>query len=625
MKKKKRFVSFILAIGCFIACSGFSSQSYAANFTITVDAKTSWGTLPHFWSQCHAVGRLGLVGRDTLQRHIQDAMTNLGVKMIRCHAGVSDAMIYSETAGGTPVYSWTLSDSLYDIFVRKLHVKPFVELDWIPSALQTTGYSICPGPYCPPKDYTKWKNFIYEFVNHYKQRYGAAEIERWRFETWNEAEWFGNYGNPGPPPLSENYKIQANSTWGALLADSNIMIGGPATSGYDWEKSQSGPYLNYAGQNNVRVDFLSYHAYHEFWKTVDGHFMALDTMAAYNAKYPKLHCIESDNTEYGPTWQFNLDPEPAETEYGATFVADMMSQIARRCHTDNRPFPFMYDWWVLSDVFDEATYRAQYPFIGCMGYISRQDIYKPAYNVFKMMNRLGSNFTSIATNPATGTVNGLAAMDANNGVQVLVYNADYANSGTDNVTVMVNNITSSSGKVNYRSYLMDKTHSNSYQTWKTMGSPTIAAMSAANWNSLRAAMVLARIDSTDSMQLTNNSFSKAYTLSKEGVMLIMLTPSDAPTVIRPESAENRPAFNIVTSKSGSKVIVSYTLKQGALVDLAVFNATGRIVKKLGKGHQNAGTHLVSFDVDKLGVNCGVYFLNCRAGKNVRIYTFTKAY
>jgi xylan 1,4-beta-xylosidase len=135
-------------------------------------------------------------------------------------------------------------------------------------------------------------------------------------------------------------------------------------------------------------------------------------------------------------------------------------------------------------------------------------------------------------------------MNANNGVQVLVYNADYANSGTDNVTVTVNNITSSSGKVNYRSYLMDKTHSNSYQTWKTMGSPTIAAMSAANWNSLRAAMVLARIDSTDSMQLTNNSFSRAYTLSKEGVMLIMLTPSDAPTVIKPESAENRPAFNI---------------------------------------------------------------------------------
>ena len=355
---------------CLVFIGLFSLSARPENFTITVDAQTSWGKLPHFWSQCHAFGRLGLVGRDTLQRHIADVTANLGVKMLRFHAGISDAQIYTET-GGTPVYSWKVADSLYDILVRTLHVKPFIELDWVPRDLMSTAYSGC-GTYCPPKDYEKWKNLVFEFVNHLKQRYGAAEIETWRFETWNEAEWFGRYGNPGPPSLDESYKLQQYSTEGALLADSNIVIGGPATSGYDWEKSHSGPYLEYAGKNNMRVDFLSYHAYHERWKTVDGHFLALDTMAAYNATYPGLHCIESSNTEYNMTYQFNLDPEPAETEDAAVFVADVMTQIALRCHAQNKPFPFMYVYWVISDVFDEGVYRAQYPFIGCMGYISRQ-------------------------------------------------------------------------------------------------------------------------------------------------------------------------------------------------------------------------------------------------------------
>ena len=126
------FLSRKKNIGRLSACLAFigllALSARPENFTITVDAQTSWGKLPHFWSQCHSFGRLGLVGRDTLQRHIADVTTNLGVKMLRFHAGLSDAQIYTE-AGGTPVYNWTVADSLYDILVRTLHVKPFIELD----------------------------------------------------------------------------------------------------------------------------------------------------------------------------------------------------------------------------------------------------------------------------------------------------------------------------------------------------------------------------------------------------------------------------------------------------------------------------------------------------------------
>ncbi|MBN1982736.1 MAG: T9SS type A sorting domain-containing protein [Chitinivibrionales bacterium] len=590
----------------FIGLLALSAQP--EDFTVTVDAKTSWGALPHFWSQCHAFGRLGLVGRDTLQRHIADVTANLGVKMLRFHAGISDAQIYNES-GGTPVYTWTVADSLYDILVRTLHVKPFIELDWVPRELKSTEYAGC-GNYCPPKDYEKWKNLVFEFVNHLKERYGAEEIETWRFETWNEAEWFGNYGNPGPPSLSESYKLQKYSTEGALLADSNIVIGGPATSGYDWEKTQSGPYLDYAGANNMRVDFLSYHAYHERWKTIDGHFLALDTMAAYNARYPALHCVESCNTEYNMTYKFNLNPEPAETEDAAVFVADVMTQIALRCHTENRPFPFAYAYWVISDVFDEGVYRAQYPFIGCMGYISRQDIRKPVYNTFRMLNMLGSTFTAIVTSPDSGTVKGLAASDSStNGVQVLIYNADTTNNtDADNVALTIHNINAPSGKVHYRCYLLDKTHSNSYQTWQSMGGPAIASMSEADWTTLRASMNLETVDSIDDLALSAGSFSKNYSLTRQGVLLATVTPTQNTAITQSNTCHTTVSFKIRSLRTGSNI--SLNLKAKDNVTIRIFDSQGKLEQPPVFFNAGSGQSLRDLEFNKAA---GVYFIQCVSG------------
>jgi xylan 1,4-beta-xylosidase len=604
--RRKLFSTCLLFIGL------VALTARAENYTVTVDAQTSWGALPHFWSQCHSFGRLGLVGRDTLQRHIADVTANLGVKMLRFHAGISDAQIYTES-NGTPVYNWKVADSLYDILVRTLHVKPFIELDWVPRDLMSTAYSGC-GKYCPPKDYDKWKNLVFEFVNHFKQRYGAAEIETWRFETWNEAEWFGNYGNPGPPTWAESYKLQQYSTEGALLADSNIVIGGPATSGYDWEKTQSGPYLDYAGKNNMRVDFLSYHAYHERWKTVDGHFMALDTMAAYNARYPGLRCVESSNTEYNVTYQFNLNPEPAETENAAVFVADIMTQIALRCHAQNKPFPFMYVYWVISDVFDEGVYRAQYPFIGCMGYLSRQDIRKPVYNTFKMMNMLGSTMTAVVTAPNSGTVNALAASDSGTGgVQVLVYNADTTNNTTaDNVAVTINNIFAPSGKVNYRCYLLDKTHSNSYQAWKSMGGPTIASMSAADWTTLRASMDLETVDSTDDLALAGNSFTKNYSLTRQGVMLVTVTPAQNAAVIG-QINTRQPPVSIKVRPIRSGFIVSLNATQAGTATIRIYDSRGKLLRHQLSFHAGAGEIAPEL---KINTAAGVYFIQCISGRSV---------
>ena len=72
--------------------------------------------------------------------------------------------VYTERTDGTPVYDWTITDRIFDA-MRDAHVRPIVELGFMPEALSThpqpyrhnfpkgdlfTGWSY------PPKDYAKW-------------------------------------------------------------------------------------------------------------------------------------------------------------------------------------------------------------------------------------------------------------------------------------------------------------------------------------------------------------------------------------------------------------------------------------------------------------------------------------
>jgi xylan 1,4-beta-xylosidase len=81
----------------------------------------------------------------------------------------SSSNVYSEDANGKPVYDWTILDGIFDAWVGA-HVRPFVELGFMPKALSSH-----PDPYhipwptkpgdvegwsFPPKDYAKWRELV---------------------------------------------------------------------------------------------------------------------------------------------------------------------------------------------------------------------------------------------------------------------------------------------------------------------------------------------------------------------------------------------------------------------------------------------------------------------------------
>ena len=105
---------------------------------------------------------------------------------------------YTEDASGNPVYDWTIVDRIFDAY-RSNGVRPYVQIGFMPQAL-----SVKPEPYRhhwtpaakydeiytgwthPPKDYAKWEELIYQWARHCVEKYGAQEVLRWYWQTWNE-------------------------------------------------------------------------------------------------------------------------------------------------------------------------------------------------------------------------------------------------------------------------------------------------------------------------------------------------------------------------------------------------------------------------------------------------------
>jgi xylan 1,4-beta-xylosidase len=104
--------------------------------------------------------------------------------------------VYTEDAAGKPVYNWALLDRIFDTF-HALGIKPLVEIGFMPEALSTHPQpyrhtfpqgSVFTGWTYPPKDYQKWSEVVFQFVWHFRERYGNAEVKTWLWEVWNEPD-----------------------------------------------------------------------------------------------------------------------------------------------------------------------------------------------------------------------------------------------------------------------------------------------------------------------------------------------------------------------------------------------------------------------------------------------------
>lgn len=461
---------------------------------------------------------------------------------------------YTEDAQGNPIYDWTIVDKIFDTYIER-GMKPLAQIGFMPEALSTKpepyrhhfvpGQSyttIFTGWTYPPKDYKKWAELVYQWVKHSVARYGQKEVESWYWELWNEPDspyWGGT--------VQEYCKLYDYSADAVRRALPTAKIGGPHVTGPAGRRG--GNFLktflkhctqdtNYVtGKIGTPLDFVAFHA-KGAPKLVNGHVQMnmgtqlrdISTGFEIVASFPQLKNIpiiigESD-PEGCAACGMKTDPQNAYRN-GTMYSSYTAASFARKyaladLHQVN--FKGAVSW---SFEFEDQPW-----FYGFRD-LATNGVDKPVLNVFRMFGMMSGKRVDVQGNlmyptlavrdssirRATPDIGGLATKDEGTAAVMLWnYHDDDVAGTAATIDITLKNIPAK--KINITQYRIDNEHSNSYEVWKKMGSPTNPT--AEQITELEKAGQLARYGESKRQTVKDGQLIFSTTLPRQGVGLVTL-------------------------------------------------------------------------------------------------------
>lgn len=456
---------------------------------------------------------------------------------------------YTADAAGRPVYDWRILDGIFDSYLQR-GIHPYVEIGFMPKAL-----SVHPEPYqhhwrpgpgsgplgtgwsYPPTDYGRWGELVYQWVRHCVARYGRAEVDRWWWEVWNEAN-LGAYWHGTP---EEFYRLHDVAVAAVRRALPTARVGGMDAAGdggafMDGFLAHVTRGKNYAtGRVGTPTDFLSFHAKGSP-AYVDGHvrmgiaaqLRTIDTAFAKIAAIPELRgkpivIGESDPDGCaaceGP--QLGYRKTPLYASYTAACLGRELA-IADRRGVD------------LEGALTWAFEFEGQPYFAGQRTLSTNGIDLPVMNVFRMLARMDGGRVEadssgqvplddierggVRGNPDVGA---LASLGPGR-VSVLIwhYHDDDVPGPDARVSVAISGLPLRAGRATLTHFRIDGDHSNSFREWQRLGRP--AAPDAGQYASLEKAGKLAMLGGPSSVEVRGGAAQLAFALPRQAVSLVEL-------------------------------------------------------------------------------------------------------
>jgi xylan 1,4-beta-xylosidase len=396
---------------------GYSVSGVGADRLIVADVRDIRGPLAPGPRVCVGAGRVAEGLRADWQRQLAEVKRECGFSYLRMHGLLGDDMgVYREDRNGHPTYNWQYVDEVYD-FLQRIHMKPFVELGFCPSALASGSKTIFwwKGNVTRPKDPKKWEDLIRALVTHFKDRYGDAEVRTWYFEVWNEPNLDGFFAGT----QQDYFDLYARTVRAIKSVSSAYRVGGPATAGCAWVSEL----IRFCAANRVPLDFISTHDYGVDVGHLDetgeaGTILSRNPRSIYGNVLKVREQIagsELPNLELHFTeWSTSYTPsDPIHDSYhSAAFILDKLKKSGTAADS--------MSYWVFTDIFEEAGPRFT-PFHGGFGLLNYQDIRKPAFFAYQFLNRLGPSELS-CSDPAS-----YVTRDGAGDFQVLLWDFTIAN------------------------------------------------------------------------------------------------------------------------------------------------------------------------------------------------------
>ena len=456
---------------------------------------------------------------------------------------------YHEDENRRPVYDWTITDRIFDTYLAR-GVRPYVQLGFMPEAL-----SIKPEPYrhhwtpkakydeiylgwtYPPKDYAKWGELCYEWARHCLEKYGKDEVQTWWWQLWNEPNIGYWRGTP-----EEFLKLYDYSVAGVRRAIPTARIGGPETA-----DGPGGPFLERflthclnesnaaTGEKGTAVDLISFHA-KGAPRFVDGHVRMgianqlrnINDGFAVVARHPEFKATpivigESDPDGcaacQGP--QLGYRNTTMYSSYTAASFARKHELAAK--HGVN-----------LEGALTWAFEFEDQPFFAGFRVLATNGIDLPVLNVFRMFSKMSgqrlasesSGAVSLETILKDGVraqpdVAGLASIDGKR-LCLLVwhYHDDDVPGPAAAVEIQVENLAPAKSQATLRHFRIDGEHSNSYETWKRLGSPE--QPTPEQYHQLEAAGQLEALQPPEQVEVIGGNATLHFSLPRQGVSLLIL-------------------------------------------------------------------------------------------------------
>jgi len=462
--------------------------------------------------------------------------------------------VYSEDGSGNAIYSWTILDRIFDTF-QTTGVRPLVEIGFMPKALSTH-----PEPYrhdfprvgdiytgwaYPPKDYRKWSELVFQFVDHLHRRYGDAEVKTWLWEVWNEPDigyWKGT--------REEYFKLYDVTTEAVLRALPEAQIGGPETTGPG--NPNAADFLrafldhcahekNYAnGKVGSHLDFISFHP--KGSPTWQGDHVQMGISRQLSAIEQGFKIVASF-----PEWQRTpiilgeSDPEGCaacsaeknpqnlyrnEPLYGA-YTVEVLNNIMALARQEGVNFRGAVTW--------AFEFEDQPPFAGFRE-LATSGVDKAVLNAFRMLGLMGNERVKTSSSGALSSeqivragvrgqsdINAIATRrDQAREAEILIwnYNDDDVPVRDATIDLVVSGLPVNAKRALLEHFRIDSTHSNAFAVWKEMGSP--AAPSAEEYRRLDNAGQLQPLDSPRWTTIQEGAIRLQVILPRQGLSLLRL-------------------------------------------------------------------------------------------------------
>jgi xylan 1,4-beta-xylosidase len=445
---------------------------------------------------------------------------------------------YTEDAQGRPVYDWTIVDRIFDTY-RPRDVRPYVEIGFMPEAL-----SVHPEPYqhdwrpgsgelftgwaYPPKDYGRWAELVGQWVAHCVERYGRAEVERWYWETWNEANigyWQGT--------REEFFRLHDVTVEAVRQVLPTARVGGPDMAGSD--RDYLSAFIEHCLEQRTPLDFVAFHA-KGAPTVVDGH-VRMGTAAQLQTIAGGFETIAAyPETRRLPVVVGESDPEGCAACRGAqlayrngTMYSSYTAAVFARTHDLAARHGVNLEGaltWAFE--FEDQPYFAGFRALATNG------IALPVLNVFRMLSKMPDRRVAVVSSAAvplermvadgvrgTPDVSALASRDDRRlAILVWHYHDDDVAGPAARVHLECSGLPAGLAGATLTHYRVDGAHSNAYAAWLKMGAPV--APDSEQYAELKASSSLAVLAVPKRMRVSGGAATLDFTLPRQAVSLVIL-------------------------------------------------------------------------------------------------------